>query len=76
MPMLDDKATLPVDCVFPSTSAERRTMYHFTGNKLEERQKAYHSMLEVQGGIVRYVQMNKPLIQNIQTGCLVWYFEL
>ena len=43
---------------------------------LEERQHAYKSMREVQGGRVqRNVQLYKPLTQNIRVGCLVWYFD-
>ena len=52
-------------------------MYHWTGDMLEERQRAYKSMREVQGGRVRWnAQMYKPLTQNILAGCLVWYFDL
>ena len=43
---------------------------------LEERQNAYKSMKEVQGGRVRQnAQMYKLLTQNIRVGCLVWYFD-
>ena len=43
---------------------------------LEERQRAYKSMREVQGGRVRWnEQIYKPLTQNIRVGCLVWYFD-
>ena len=43
---------------------------------LEERQRAYKSMREVEGGRVRWnAQMYKPLTQNIRVGCLVWYFD-
>ena len=56
--MFRREATLPVDWVFPTPSAERRTMYQCTGDMLEERQRAYKSMREVQGGKVRrYAQM-------------------
>ena len=49
---------------------------HWTGDMLEERQHAYKSMREVQGGKVRpNAQMNKALTQNIQAGYLVWYFD-
>ena len=59
--MFGPKAKLPVDLVFPTPSAERKTMYHCTGNILEERQRAYQSMKEVQGGRVRgNMQMYKP----------------
>ena len=44
---------LPVDWVFPAPSAERRPMYNCTGDMLEERQRVYKSMREVQGGRVR-----------------------
>ena len=41
-------------------------MYHWTGNMLEEKQEAYQSMREVQGGRVRRnAQMYKPMTQNI-----------
>ena len=67
---------LPVDWVFPTPSAEKRTMYQWTGDMFEERQHAYKSMREVQGGRVqRNKQMYKPLIQNIRVGCLVCYFD-
>ena len=36
--MFGREATLPVDWVFPTPSAERRTMYQRTGDMLEERQ--------------------------------------
>ena len=43
---------------------------------MEERQQSYKSMREVQGGRVRWnTQMYKPLTQNIQAGCLEWYFD-
>ena len=43
---------------------------------MEERQRVYKSMREVQGGWVRRnAQMYKPLTQNIQAGCLVLYFD-
>ena len=33
-------------------------------------------MMEVQGGRVRRnTQMYKPITQNIQAGCLMWYFD-
>ena len=35
------EATLPVDRVFPTPSAEKRTMYQWTGDMLEEIQRAY-----------------------------------
>ena len=51
--MFGREATLPVDWVFPTPSAERRTMYQWMGDMLEERQRADKSMIEVQGGRVR-----------------------
>ena len=51
--MFGREATLPVDWVFPTPSAERRTMYQWTGDMLEERQCANKCMREVQGGRVR-----------------------
>ena len=67
---------LPVDQVFPTPSAERRTVYHWTGNMLEERQKACQSLREVQGGRVwQMAQIYKPLTQNIRAGAWVWYFD-
>ena len=60
-----------MDWVFPTPSAEKRTMYQWNGDTLEERQRAYKSMREVR----RNVQMYKPLPQNIRVGCLVWYFD-
>ena len=51
-------------------------MYQWTGDMPEERQCAYKSTREVQGGRVRRnSQMYKPLTQNIRVGCLVWYFN-
>ena len=37
--MFGRKARLPVDWVFPTPSAERRTMYQWAGDMLEERQE-------------------------------------
>ena len=63
------------DWVFPTPSVEKRTMYHWTGDMLEERQLANKSMREVQGGRVRLKAQNyKPLLLNIRAECLVWYF--
>ena len=74
--MFGREATLPVDWVFPTPSAEKRTMCQWTGDMLEERQREYKSMREVQGRRVRRnALMYKPLTQNIQAGCLVWYFD-
>ena len=74
--MFGREATLPVDWVFPTPSAEKRTMYQWTGDMLEERQHAYQSMREVQGRRVRRnAQLYKPLTQNIRVGCLVWCFD-
>ena len=42
--MFGREATLPVDWVFPTPSVEKRTMYQWTGDMLEERQRAYKSM--------------------------------
>ena len=51
-------------------------MYQCTRDMLEEWQRAYKSMREVQGGRVRRNdQMYKLLTQNIRVGCLVWYFD-
>ena len=70
------EATLPVDWVFPTPSVEKRTMYHWTGDMMEERQRAYKSMREVQDRRVwQNAQMYKPLTQNIRARCLVWYFN-
>ena len=70
--MFRQEATLPVDWVFPTPYGEKRIMYHWTGEMMEEIQPVYKSMREVQGGRVR---RNKPLTQNIRAGCLVWYFN-
>ena len=60
------EATLPVDWVFPTPSVEKRTMYQWTGDMLEERQQAYKSIRDVQGRRVwQNAQMYKPLTQNI-----------
>ena len=51
-------------------------MYQWMGHMHEERQSAYKSMREVQGGRVRQnAQMYKPLTQNIRAGCLARYFD-
>ena len=74
--MFGHKATLPVDWVFPTPWVEKRLMYHWTGDMMEERQWAYKSMREVPDRRVRgNAQMYKPLPQNIRAGCLVWYFD-
>ena len=75
--MFGQETTLPVDWVFPTPSVEKRTIYQWTGDMLEERrQRAYKSMRDVQGNRVRQnAQMYKPLTQNIRAGCLVWYFD-
>ena len=70
-------AMIPVDWVFPTPSVEKRTMYQWTGDRLEKRQCAYKSMRDVQGIRVRSNgQMYKLLTQNKRVGCLVWYFHL
>ena len=38
--MFGREAMLPVDWVFPTPSAEKRTMYQWTGDMLEEKQRA------------------------------------
>ena len=74
--MFGREAMLPVDWMFPTPSEEKRTMYQWTGDMLEEGQHSYKSMREVQGGRVRWnAQLYKPLTQNIRVGCLVWYFD-
>ena len=74
--MFGREATLPVDWVFPTPSVEKRTMYQWTGDMFEERQRAYKSMREVQGGRVRRnAQLYTLLTWNIRVGCLVWYFD-
>ena len=74
--MFGREATLPVDWVFPTPSVDKRTMYQWNGDMLEEKQRVYKSMREVQGGRVRQnTQMYKPLTENIRVGCLVWYFN-
>ena len=74
--MFGREATLPVDWVFPTPSMEKRTMYQWTGDMLEEIQHAYKSMGEAQGGRVRRnAHMYKPLTKNIRVGCFVWYFD-
>ena len=42
--MFGREATLPVDWVFPTPSLEKRTMYQWTGDMMEERKRAYKSM--------------------------------
>ena len=44
--MFGREATLHVDWVFPTPSVEKRTMYQWSGDMLEERQLAYKSMRE------------------------------
>ena len=44
---------------------------------MEEKQRVYKSMREVQGKRVWWnVELYKPLTQNIRVGGLVWYFDL
>ena len=75
--MFGCEAMLPVDWVFATPSVEKRTMYQWTGDMLEEKQRAYKSMRDVQGRRVRRnAQMYKPLTQNTRASCLVWYFVL
>ena len=45
--MFGREATLPVDWVFPTPSAENKIMYNWTGDMLEEGRCAYKSMREV-----------------------------
>ena len=45
--MFGCEATLPVDWVFHTPSVEKRTMYQWTEDMLEERQRAYKSMRDV-----------------------------
>ena len=74
--MFGREATLPVDWVFPTPSVDKRTMYQWNGDMIEERQRAYRSMRAVQRGRVRRnAQLYKPLTQNIRVGCLVWYYD-
>ena len=42
-----------MDWVFPTPSEEKRTIYHWMGKMLEEKQCAYKNIREVQGGRVR-----------------------
>ena len=51
--MFGREAMLPIDWVFPTPSVEKKTMYHWTRDMMEERQQAYKSMREVQGERVR-----------------------
>ena len=39
--MFGREVTLPVDWVFPTPSAENRTIYQWTGDMLEGRQRAF-----------------------------------
>ena len=55
--MFEREAMLPVDWGFPTPSVEKR-LNRWTGDMLEERQRVYKSIREVQGGRVkRNVQM-------------------
>ena len=73
--ILGCEAMLAVDWVFPTPSVEKRTMYQWTGDRLEERQLAYKRMRDVQAGRVQgNAQMYKHLTQNIRVGCLVLLF--
>ena len=51
--MFGCEATLPVDWVLPTPCVEKMTMYYLTGDMMEERQRAFKSMREVQGGRVK-----------------------
>ena len=51
-------------------------MYQWMGDMLEERQHAYKSMRDVQGGRVRRnTKMYKTLTQNIRAVCLVSFIN-
>ena len=41
--MFGREATLPVDWVFPTPSAERRNIHQWTGDMLEEKHRTYKS---------------------------------
>ena len=56
------EATLPVDWVIPTPSVEKRTIYHWTGDMMEERQHAYKILREIWGGRVR---RNAPDVQAV-----------
>ena len=43
--MFGHKATQHVDWVFPTPYADKRTMYHWSIDMMEERQLAYESMI-------------------------------
>ena len=64
---------LPVFCVYLTQSVEKRTMYHWTGDMMEERQCAYKSMKEFQG---RRVRLKAPDVQAIDTEYLGLVFGL
>ena len=67
--MFGPKATLPVDWGFPTPSVEKRTMYHWMGDMMDERQCAYKSMREVQGGNVLKLYQGEDMIrQNPEDG--------
>ena len=51
--MFGQEAMLPVKWVFPTPSVEKRAMYQWKGDMLEERQCVYKSMRDVQDGRVR-----------------------
>ena len=61
--MFGHEVSLPADWVFPSPSVEKRTMYHWTGDMIEERQQAYKSMRGVKGGRLR--QKSDIVQQNL-----------
>ena len=74
--MFGHEATLHICGLGFPHSAEKRTMYHCKKDMLEERQCAYKSIREVQGGRGRQIAQNyKPLTQNIRARSLVWYFD-
>ena len=67
------KAMLSVDWVFPTPAAERRTMYHWTGNRLKDEAE---TLSDYEGGQRwKNAKMYKPFRKNIKAICLVWYFD-
>ena len=69
--MFGRKATLPVDWVFPTPSVDKITMYHWTGDMMEEQQHAYNERSTRQKS-----QAESSDVQVVDTEYPGWVFGL
>ena len=73
--MFGCKATLPVDWVFPTPSVEKRMMYQWMGDMLEETKCLQkHERCTMWKSTVEPPDV-QTINQNIRAGCLVWYYD-